>query len=123
MTARIRRNGNRIYIEELNGAEKTDRSQVVVHHDAEMGGCQTQFRDIEAALARCEDGTYGICIDCHTLILPGRLEAIPTAKRCMSCQSNKTKPRGMIFVGVGVNPRRLTGKGFASNMNGRRRII
>jgi DnaK suppressor protein len=42
--------------------------------------------DVEAALARIADGSYGECIDCGTEIPFARLSAYPAAKRCVSCQ-------------------------------------
>ena len=40
-----------------------------------------------AALERIQVGTYGICTDCGISIPPARLNAYPTAKRCVDCQS------------------------------------
>ena len=45
-----------------------------------------ELQDIEAALARIGDGSYGICIDCSGEIGRARLKAYPTAKRCLPCQ-------------------------------------
>ncbi|QOW19913.1 TraR/DksA C4-type zinc finger protein [Lysobacter ciconiae] len=45
-----------------------------------------ELQDIFAARARMADGTYGICIDCDVAIPYERLEAYPTAKRCLACQ-------------------------------------
>ncbi|WP_222565689.1 TraR/DksA family transcriptional regulator [Novilysobacter antarcticus] len=45
-----------------------------------------ELQDIFAARARMADGTYGICIDCDVAIPYQRLEAYPTAKRCLECQ-------------------------------------
>jgi len=42
--------------------------------------------DVEAALARLADGTYGECIDCGVVIPYARLSAYPAAKRCVGCQ-------------------------------------
>ncbi|MFQ5675668.1 MAG: TraR/DksA family transcriptional regulator [bacterium] len=41
---------------------------------------------IEEALQRIEDGTYGICSDCHQPIPEERLVAVPTATRCVPCK-------------------------------------
>jgi RNA polymerase-binding protein DksA len=46
-----------------------------------------ELQDIEAALARIGDGSYGICIDCGGEIGRTRLKADPRAKRCQACQS------------------------------------
>ena len=45
-----------------------------------------ELQDIEAALARIGDGSYGICIECGEEIGRARLKADPTAKRCLACQ-------------------------------------
>ena len=42
--------------------------------------------EIRAALARLEDDAYGICVDCDDDIAPKRLQAVPWASRCVSCQ-------------------------------------
>jgi DnaK suppressor protein len=41
---------------------------------------------IQAALARLDTGTYGICDTCGVAINPARLEAFPMAQRCVRCQ-------------------------------------
>jgi RNA polymerase-binding protein DksA len=41
---------------------------------------------IDAALARMEDGGYGICQNCGRPISPERLEAIPWATHCIDCK-------------------------------------
>ena len=50
------------------------------HETAELG-------DIDAALERMDAGTYGQCTDCGVTIPPERLNAYPTAKRCIDCQT------------------------------------
>jgi RNA polymerase-binding transcription factor len=42
--------------------------------------------EIDAALKRIEQGTYGICTNCGTQIPPERLEARPYATLCIDCQ-------------------------------------
>ena len=44
--------------------------------------------DVVAALARITDGTYGVCVDCAEDIGVKRLDAYPTAKRCIRCQTH-----------------------------------
>jgi DnaK suppressor protein len=46
-----------------------------------------ELQDIEVALARIADGSYGACIDCGAEIGRARLKADPTLKRCLPCQS------------------------------------
>jgi DnaK suppressor protein len=51
--------------------------------------------DVVAALARITDGTYGTCVDCEDEIGMKRLDAYPTAKRCIRCQTHyETQHRG-----------------------------
>lgn len=42
---------------------------------------------VEAALQRIGDGTYGVCARCGQPINPERLEALPYATYCITCQS------------------------------------
>jgi len=51
----------------------------------------TEQTDVVAALARITDGTYGACIDCGDEIGVKRLDASPTAKRCIRCQTHYEK--------------------------------
>jgi len=44
------------------------------------------LEEIDAALQRLDDGTYGSCSGCTTPIPPERLEAVPAATLCMPCQ-------------------------------------
>ncbi|HKX48373.1 MAG TPA: TraR/DksA C4-type zinc finger protein [Gaiellaceae bacterium] len=39
--------------------------------------------EIRAALARIEEGTYGLCVTCGKPIAVERLEAVPWAARCI----------------------------------------
>lgn len=43
-------------------------------------------REVEDALERIEDGTYGRCESCDRWIPRARLRAIPFARRCVDCQ-------------------------------------
>lgn len=53
---------------------------------AEISREVVEVSDIDAALRRIAERTYGVCIDCGEPIDLGRLEAYPTAKRCLACQ-------------------------------------
>ena len=45
-----------------------------------------ELKDIEAALGRIADGSYGVCIDCGGEVGKTRLKAQPTAKSCLFCE-------------------------------------
>lgn len=47
------------------------------------------LEDVERALAKFEDGTFGICEGCGSIIELARLEALPSARLCMRCQSRR----------------------------------
>src|SRR5262245_46768294 len=44
------------------------------------------LREVEEALMRVHEGTYGICQECEEPISAKRLQALPWAKFCVSCQ-------------------------------------
>jgi DnaK suppressor protein len=44
------------------------------------------LRSVRTALARIEDGSYGVCLHCDTAINPKRLAAVPWAAYCVRCQ-------------------------------------
>ena len=47
--------------------------------------------ELDDALKRIEDGTFGICQDCKALIAKGRLKAVPHARSCVKCQEKREK--------------------------------
>ncbi len=53
---------------------------------AEVSRDVGELREVEAALARVAEGTYGECVDCGTNIPYARLAAFPSASRCIACQ-------------------------------------
>lgn len=48
-----------------------------------------QIREINEALEKIENGTFGLCQKCQKEIGLDRLEAYPAAKECMDCATNK----------------------------------
>ncbi len=47
---------------------------------------QSQLRDIEEALRKIDEDTYGVCDECGSEIPVGRLNVMPFALRCVDCQ-------------------------------------
>lgn len=41
---------------------------------------------IDEALERMDDGEYGVCVNCGQEVQPKRLEAVPWARYCITCQ-------------------------------------
>jgi DnaK suppressor protein len=48
---------------------------------------------VDSALHRLDGGSYGACLRCGSAIAPERLEALPWAANCISCQSAIDKGR------------------------------
>jgi RNA polymerase-binding protein DksA len=46
------------------------------------------LQQVEHALARMDEGTYGLCEVCGDPIDPARLEALPQATLCLHCQQH-----------------------------------
>jgi RNA polymerase-binding protein DksA len=47
--------------------------------------------ELEDALKRIEDGTFGVCLDCGNLIAKTRLKVVPQARLCIKCQEKREK--------------------------------
>ncbi len=63
-----------------------DSGQVQAEHNEHLtlaASLQEQLDDIERALARIDDGSYGTCEVCGAEIDDARLEAIPAATHCI----------------------------------------
>ena len=52
-----------------------------------------ELEQIEAALERLSEGTYGLCEMCNAPISPTRLRILPFATRCVSCRGDYEKSR------------------------------
>lgn len=47
--------------------------------------------ELDDALKRIEDGTFGTCEDCKGLIAKNRLKVVPYARLCVKCQEKREK--------------------------------
>lgn len=45
-----------------------------------------EYKRINRALEKIEDGSYGVCVDCNNDISEKRLTSYPDAERCLVCQ-------------------------------------
>lgn len=69
-----------------------DSSQVTAERgevEALAGSLRDSLGDVEAALLKLDNGTFGPCENCGTPIPPARLEAKPAARLCMECASRR----------------------------------
>lgn len=77
--------------------DPAEEAVAVQESDLQISGMEKQQRwlaDVEDALARIDDGTYGECRDCGGDVPRARLEAYPTATRCTQCQARIENRRG-----------------------------
>ena len=75
--------GDESFAELLRGINLTTRAREL-----------EEIQDVEAALERIKNGAYATCADCGDAITYERLDAYPTAKRCITCQSRHENRRG-----------------------------
>ncbi|MDD5166285.1 MAG: TraR/DksA family transcriptional regulator [Candidatus Omnitrophica bacterium] len=47
--------------------------------------------ELDDALKKIEEGTFGVCESCKSLITKTRLRAVPYARLCLKCQERKEK--------------------------------
>ena len=52
---------------------------------------QQMLYEIDDALKRLDDGSYGVCQQCNQPIAMSRLKAVPSASLCIECQRSKEK--------------------------------
>jgi DnaK suppressor protein len=65
-----------------SGQATAERSELIAAEEQH----ESVHRSIVEALARIEDGTYGLCQSCGAEIPAERLEAIPTTTLCVACK-------------------------------------
>jgi RNA polymerase-binding transcription factor DksA len=53
---------------------------------------EATLEEVERALTKFENGTYGLCEACGTRIDRARLEVLPHAQCCLDCQSRQEHP-------------------------------
>ena len=58
-----------------------ERAQLV----AVLKRATVDLDELDAAVRRVDEGTYGACERCGLPIAPARLEARPAARRCIGC--------------------------------------
>lgn len=55
------------------------------HTAALLARALDQIAEIDAAIGRLDDGTYGVCVRCGQPVGQGRLAARPAATTCVRC--------------------------------------
>jgi DnaK suppressor protein len=69
--------------------EHDPEGATIAFERAQLGAILQQatgdLAEVDAALERVADGTYGVCDRCGQPIAAARLEARPTARYCIAC--------------------------------------
>ena len=69
-----------------------DSSQVTAERgeaEAEAATLRDRLDEVEQALVKLDQGSYGVCESCSRPIDAARLEALPSARRCIDCASKR----------------------------------
>lgn len=84
-------------IEDLGDREVGDSgdfSQAITNSELDISEAKrdiAEWRSLQAAMRRMDEGSYGICIDCGVDIPFERLQVQPSALRCIRCQTQAEK--------------------------------
>ena len=76
------------------GNDQADVGSNTFERDHEMTmakNARESLHIIESALARIDDGTYGVCESCGNPIGKMRLQAFPRATLCMECKQRQER--------------------------------
>nr|WP_237744949.1 TraR/DksA C4-type zinc finger protein [Kribbella catacumbae] len=76
------------------GNDQADVGSTTLERDHEMSlanNARDMLDQIERALARIDDGTYGVCESCGKAVGKGRLQAFPRATLCVSCKEREER--------------------------------
>jgi DnaK suppressor protein len=81
-----------------NAAEDFDRLQQQLNREVAIRNLDresTMLKNVQAALARIDNDTFGICMRCDEEIPEKRLNAVPWAAYCVKCQEIVDRQRAM----------------------------
>ncbi|HWB71929.1 MAG TPA: TraR/DksA C4-type zinc finger protein [Egibacteraceae bacterium] len=69
-----------------SAAASAERSEMLAFIDK----ARERLAEVDAALERMDQGTYGTCVDCGRQIPEARLEARPLSVRCVDCATARS---------------------------------
>jgi len=72
-----------------NAAEEFDRLQQQLNREVAIRNLDREsklLKEVQAAITRLDEETFGICLRCEEPIPEKRLKALPWAAFCVSCQ-------------------------------------
>ena len=105
LLAQLREHSNHVRDDQAAALELSDDGVMdpadlsLMDHNKELalqlGGRESQMvADIDQALLRIKEGSYGVCARCGKLIDERRLEAVPTARYDAACQAEIEQANG-----------------------------
>ena len=74
--------------------EEATESQELEKRLAQEKRVSSALTEVEHALRKLDNGTYGLCDSCGKQISPDRLEALPQAGLCIDCKAKNEKGKG-----------------------------
>ena len=106
LLADLRRHARQVSEEQVNALEvSADEAKesadlalrdVISELSLKLGERDSQMiADIDQALLRMKEGSYGLCVKCKKPIDERRLEAVPTARYDAACQEAIESDRGL----------------------------
>ena len=79
-----------------NAAEEFDRLQQQLNREVAIRNLDREsklLKEVQAALKRIDDGSFGVCLRCDEDIPEKRLQALPWAAYCVRCQEDVDRLR------------------------------
>jgi DnaK suppressor protein len=79
-----------------NAAEEFDRLQQQLNREVAIRNLDREsklLKEVQAAISRLDDESFGVCLRCEEEIPEKRLKAVPWAAYCVSCQEAVDKQR------------------------------
>lgn len=76
-------------------ADALDETQSAANRELTTRGLEREaklLRNVRLAFDRVANGTYGTCVECEGEISQKRLQALPWAALCITCQENADRP-------------------------------
>jgi DnaK suppressor protein len=79
-----------------NAAEDFDRLQQQLNREVAIRNLDREsklLKEVQAAIHRVEEGSYGTCLRCDEEIPEKRMKAVPWAAYCVNCQETIERQR------------------------------
>lgn len=68
-------------------ADMAEKSEEYEERSSKLNSLEVRLADVNKALEKIENGSYGICESCENKIEEDRLEANPAARTCKECMN------------------------------------